>query len=443
MRTARRLAVAVVMPLAAFQVHGATVADWRADLDSITDDLRTTHPNPFTKIGPETFARALNKLKDDLPALSEEQRVARAMQLVALIGDGHTLLEPDRADFAWWYPFRIYEFGDGYFVTSAHRSAPGLAGAQVLEIAGRPVADVAADARRLMGADNDFDRLEKLFALSSASLMQGLGYAAGDRSLELRVRLSDGRVETRRVVPLRSSNPVFKTDDSTFEWRFLPELYGPPVGSFDDWTSAFRGLPPTAFRSVDLSRPPHLTFRRAFVTRPMPEQDAYYIQINFVGDGRDETLIDMFKRALAEIDRQKPRRLILDWRYNIGGDGSNVGPMIREFIRRGDDPPWRELYLLTGRRTFSAAIMALDAFSEHATFTVIGEPTGSPLNAFGDPDGTRYPRTGLYLNRSTVLHQLDEYDTRQWFGVDVPTPFDFVAYAAGRDPAVDPILAGE
>lgn len=129
-------------------------SEWRRGVDEIVGDIRAHHPDPFVRVGELTFLRKVEAFKVAIPSLTEEQRVAGAMRLVAAIGDGHTQLEPRSARFALWYPIRLYQFTDGFFVTGAHRSASDLAGAEILEIAGRPAAEVAAAARGLMGADN-------------------------------------------------------------------------------------------------------------------------------------------------------------------------------------------------------------------------------------------------------------------------------------------------
>ena len=75
---------------------------------------------------------------------------------------------------------------------------------------------------------------------------------------------------------------------------------------------------------------------------------------------------------------------------------------------REDHPPWKELYILTGGKTFSAAVMVLDQFIKHTSATLIGEPAGAALNSFGDPIKRKYSRTGLLLKVSTLRHQLGE-----------------------------------
>jgi Tetratricopeptide repeat len=438
----RNLIAAGIALLAVFPPasRAASVEDWRHDLDEMVLDVKGIHPDPFARVGRLQFLRAADVLRADLPRLTEEQRVVRAMRLIASIGDTHTQLEPGRPDFALWYPVRIYEFSDGYFVTAAHRSVADLAGAQLLEAAGRPIAGVVDDARSLMGADNVFAGKEYVFAFSNAALMKGLGHANAAGELKIKCRLADGRIVERTLVPHRSDDARYDKDDSTFEWHFQAEMGGPPFGGVDAWLSVYDGLPYAAFRTTSGERPLRLMNRRGFSYKYLPAQNAFYIQSNFIGSNLETE----FGEALREVDKVKPRRLIVDFRYNFGGDGSHVPGMAREFIKRADDPPWQELYILTGRRTLSAGIMAVVAVTKNTSHTSAGEPMSAPINSYGNARSLPFAKTGLRLELSTVKHQLgDPDDIAPFPPVDIPAPFSFADYASGRDPAVDPILRGE
>jgi len=147
---------------------------------------------------------------------------------------------------------------------------------------------------------------------------------------------------------------------------------------------------------------------------------------------------------MEEVDKLRPKNLIIDWRYNFGGDGSVVSKMADEFIRRKANPPWRSVYVLTGRKTFSAAIMALSALMNAVPVTIIGEPPGAPLNSYGDPTERQYPQIGMRLEGSTLRHDLGASDDlREFVPVDVPAMFSFRDYSSGADPALDPILRGD
>ena len=415
-------------------------ADWRTGLDRLAAELKSVHPRPFAKVGELTFQRELDSLKQRLPRLSEEQRVVEAMRLVASLGDGHTQVEPTGAEWRSWYPVRIVDFGDGYFVTSAHRSVADLAGAELLQIGGRPAAEAVEAARTLMGADNAFDRKIRMFALHNSRLMRGLGFADPSGALRIKARLRNGRVVDRMLISAPQTEQRFVSADNLFEWNFQAEVYGLGMGGDADWVAAFGPTPSSGFREPDPARPLFLAERSRYFRRSLPESGAYYIQINQVDD---TSLIDFMKESMAEVDRLRPKHLIVDLRNNFGGDASRAREIVHQFIQR-EAKTWGELYVLTSGKTFSAAINLLDELADNVEMTLIGEPPGAAFNAYGDPVVRLIPDAGLRLEVSSVIHQLsDSNDHRAFVPVDVPAPMPFSDYVRGKDPAVDPILAGE
>lgn len=417
-----------------------SVGSWRTALTRIAEDVRAVHPEPFAKVGNLVLARELKALEDRLPLLTEQQRVVGAMRVIALIGDGHTQLEPTGAEWRLWYPVRFVQFSDGYFVTSAHRSVGDLSGGEVLEIAGRPVAEVVEAARDLMGADNAFDRKQRMYAVHNAALMQGLGFADSSGELKIKVRLRNGKAVTRALKPAQQTDPRFVAGDTMYEWMFPSEVYGLGIGSDADWVSAFGLTPSDKFRQPDPSRPLFLTEQTRYFRRALPESSTYYMQVSQVDD---TTLIDFFRDSLAEVDKLRPKRLIIDLRNNFGGDASRARELVHQLVQR-EERPWGELYVLTGPKVYSAAVNLLDEIKDNVELTLVGEPAGAALNSYGDPVARLYPEAGLRLELSTVQHQLSESnDLRSFIPVDVPAPQSFADYVSGKDPAVDPILRGE
>ena len=167
--------------------------------------------------------------------------------------------------------------------------------------------------------------------------------------------------------------------------------------------------------------------------------------INIWQGTAQETIPAFFARAMREVDQQRPRRLILDLRLNVGGDGSSAWPVIREILARRENQPWRELYILTSGRTYSASINFLGPLLLKVPATLIGEPIGGGFNLYGDYSTFQLDRIGMELRVSALRHQTSAQsdDLRDIVPVDVPAAFSFADFAAGRDPAVDPILAGE
>jgi tetratricopeptide (TPR) repeat protein len=431
---------AAVQPaLPAIQQHGAE--QWDNALDDWIVHLKGVHPDAFAKTGRLAWLRAADAFRRDLPRLTEEQRMVRMMQLNGLIGDGHTFLEPDRPDFGMWYPVHIVQFPDGYFVTSAHQSVKDLAGAEVLEIAGRPIGEAAAAAKSLIGADNEFGARFNLGSLHNAALMRGLGFATPSFGLPVKFKLASGKIATVTLAPVVANDRRYSPGFSRNDWEDSSETLGPPIGSPAEWITAFNGEPATAFRVRDERHPVQLTLRRGLVTRDLPQQHAYYIQSNIVEDNFDESFRHLFRRAMSEIDAAKPKNIILDLRYNPGGDGSRVSELIPMFARHIG--PQQNLFVLTGAKTFSAAIDWLRDFNEFLHPSIVGEPAGASLNSFGDPHEYPLPVIGVTTRLSTVRHGSTPNDLSRYTPVDVPAPMTFADWKSGRDPAVDPILQGK
>lgn len=144
------------------------------------------------------------------------------------------------------------------------------------------------------------------------------------------------------------------------------------------------------------------------------------------------------------VDRFAPEKLILDLRYNGGGDGSMAIPFVNELIKREHsiNQPGR-LYVLVGRKTFSASVSFLGEVKDHTAAIFVGEPPRSPYNHFGDPTSIDLPNSGMQLDVSNRYWQFSTSDDESpTIPVRYPAPFSSDDYFAGKDPALDAILAG-
>jgi C-terminal processing protease CtpA/Prc len=100
------------------------------------------------------------------------------------------------------------------------------------------------------------------------------------------------------------------------------------------------------------------------------------------------------------------------------------------------------LYVLTGRRTWSAAQMLVTELMKYTTAIFVGEPTASHGNHFGDSYRIVMPNSGVTVRVSTLWHQyLDPRDKRLMIEPAIKAPLTFADYVAGRDPALLAIVA--
>ncbi len=411
---------------------------WTAALDEITTLLKTRHPDYAARIGRRGFAIAVDQLRRELPHLDDAHAVVRLMQLVASLHDGHTQLEPvtDPA-LASWYPVRFYAFQSGLYVTAIDRAHAEMVGHRVLRIGRLGAEEALWRAESVMGADNEWGHAENLFALSNGALMRGLDVVERADSLPLEVETADG--------PRRAVLAAVHTADAAFDGRFRGEMFPPFRGGNVDWVTAFGGRAPLDYRRHDPALPLHLRYRFYFWTEPLPAAHALYAQINFMQEDDSLRFADYTDSLFARLDRAPVQRLVLDLRYNSGGNGALVPRFVANFVRRDATRPWGRLYILAGRKTFSAAILLVGALLDAVPDAVVaGEPAGAGLNHFGDPMSFDLSAAPLRLDVSTIWHQgAGSDDVRPYVPVTLPVVIDAADYFAGRDPVLDLVLGDD
>lgn len=94
------------------------VVGWRADLELLLTESRRLHPSPSRPAHGPRFERMVRQLSDRVPDLSDERMVIEIQRVMALLGDGHSLvyLTPTAKIPLSRLPIDLYWFADGGFV---------------------------------------------------------------------------------------------------------------------------------------------------------------------------------------------------------------------------------------------------------------------------------------------------------------------------------------
>jgi hypothetical protein len=142
------------------------------------------------------------------------------------------------------------------------------------------------------------------------------------------------------------------------------------------------------------------------------------------------------------LDHHSPERLVIDMRQNGGG---NLG-LVREHLipgirRRPSLNVQGRLFVLIGRKTFSAAMANAADFRRQTNALLVGEPTGARPNGYQELYQFTLPNSKLQVSCSIRYYQFQDEDTPavmpdQWIEPD------WIAYRSGRDPVVERILQG-
>ena len=399
---------------------------WRADLAALAEFVRTGHGEFDWRTPAARFDAAVTALHDSIPTLPAHRIVVGFARLHAMIGDGHTSLPlwfAQGVDFH-ILPYRLGVYEEGVFVEAADRSLERIVGARVTAIGGVPIAQAIARVAPLVSRDNDnFIAVVAPHLLNRIEVLHAVGLARALDDAELTVEI-EGR-EVRQTV-----RPLAERRAQAYGVPFLAQYT-------HDWVDARDGVAD----SVPLHQ---RDFDQVYGWRYLPEQDLLYIKLDQV-QNRDDgpSAFAVFREALAFAREHTPARTVIDVRNNTGGEGGILPPIMREIVRTHEvDEPGR-LFVVIGKRTFSAAQWMTAWLEAFTTATIVGEPSSARYNGYAGHVSATLPHSGIGVNASPDYYQMSWIpdDERQQATPRLAAVPTFADYRAGRDAALEAIVA--
>jgi tetratricopeptide (TPR) repeat protein len=378
------------------------------DLWFLDRELRRIHFAPYAVTPKDALDRELASIKAAIPAMSNDEFYIRARKYVAMVGDGHTALRANQ-----WtevearaLPVRFVKFTDGVFVTGATEEHKGLLEMRLQSIAGVTVDDLWKLCAPLVSKDNTYDDVAQVPALFAfASVLKGLKLAQRD-SVACSLIDRQGRV-TRIDLPFVTS----------------PALLQPYQ------TGAMR---PAYLKS------PNLPYWYEY----LEAEKTVYLQYNAVRQNPDEAMEAFMARIFTEVGARPIEKFVVDVRFNGGGNSFMNSAIQRPIMRNENINKRGTLFIITGRNTFSAAQNFTTDFMRESEAIFVGEPTGSRPNFVGETNPVVLPYTKMRMTVSDLYWQRSwPMDHRQWIPPDLPTEMSSAHFFAGRDPAMEAILA--
>jgi len=403
--------------------HPDRAAAWAHDLRFLVGEVRRKSHHTIRPVTTAEFEASASALAVRAAALSDHQMLVELMKLVATLGDGHAMVEPPDGDWSFTptLPVMLYLFEEGLFVIAAAPEHRDLVGAQVIAIERRPLADVAATIRPTISRDNEQGvRAALPYRLREVAVLQALGIAASPDRVTLSLAPgpdtavrhveieADDTWPTGRLKGVRPCPPA---------WEYLPRRSGRPLARYLRWAA------------------------NTFWFEDLPERQAVYFQLNSVQDAPNESLAALTERLCDVVAQEHVRRLIIDLRWNGGGNTFRVMPLLHRLLGLGKLGRPGGLFVLVGRRTFSAAQNFASLLDRHAQPIFVGEPTGSSPNFVGESVPFTLPYSGARVMVSDLFWQNGwPMDYRTWIPPHLYVPPTFAALRDNLDPALDAIL---
>ena len=118
------------------------VARWNEDIDFLVKELPAKHKNAFFRYDKDEWLARAEEIRAKIPTLRDEHLVVELRALVALLGDGHTMLgvtrgaavPPQRA-----YPFAAIWLSDGVFCPVLPKEHESLIGQKLVRLGELPI----------------------------------------------------------------------------------------------------------------------------------------------------------------------------------------------------------------------------------------------------------------------------------------------------------------
>lgn len=400
-----------------------TTEAWAEDLEAMVRTLAERHPHVLHETTEEMFFAEAHALRARLRFLEPHQIVVELAALANRVGDGHTgiPLLSSTLDFH-YYPLRLVLHADGLWVHGATREFEELLGARVLGLGGFPVDEAIVRVRPVLMGDNAWSRRALLGpTLVIGEVLHALGLGESPTSVAVTLVDSEGRVRTVRLDSQRDD----AIRDFVLGYNFVGLEADP-----DRFVTVESRLPtPPVWRSRD----------DAYWFRILESHQTLFVQINQMDDRGEETLAELFARALQAGHSAGAERLVIDLRRNDGGSHIH-NPLVHAILRDREFNESGSLFVLIGPGTFSAAQTFASALEEHTEAIFVGEPTGGRPNHYGEGGAFFLPNSGLRVRHSRKFFQnAGPSDSRDALAPHLFAPILGGDALGGRDPALEAI----
>jgi hypothetical protein len=405
------------------------VVRWSRDLDAIRDRV-LAFDRSFDAAGKAAAKRAIEQLRRELPRLSDDAIVVRIARIAALANNAHTRLYilRNRTELR-RMPIRAWWFGKELRVV---RTAPEYArylGCRIDRVGGQTARAAKAKVDGLFAGSPTWRTYMSAYSLTSSDVLHGAGIVP--TADQVRYQFSGCKASgTAEIAPL----PLAKSAKPLESWWDLAPQYAGPQ---DDWKQQLAGSAPPLY----LSHPD-----KNYWFDDQSTDGMLFVQYNRAADAPDEKLSAFASRVAAAITAKRPRVIIVDVRFNTGGNGSITPKLVDAVKSAPADVP---VYIVTGRATFSAGIVAAAVLREARPVRIVGEPVGDGLDFWAEGGNIILPYSGLYVHFANGAHSLSPKPcpTRDYcddmnvasLAPDIAAPPTWASYVARRDPALDAI----
>jgi len=384
--------------------------------------------------------RSISALERSNVVLPRPQFRIALMELVALADNGHTHLGYNPGAEPMELPVRIKTFSDGIYIMRASHANSDLLGGRVVAIDGHPIGAVMGLLERLHGGTTAWRELYAEMYLCWQDALVGVGVSPNMRGSNWTVATRSGAIVTRALTPYAPK------PDEPFGFPIRWYSSEPVMGMTKSW-DVYEPQHGLAFSLRDFESP----FRRF----RLENLCSLYVQFKSNTDEGENHIADFIAATERDMRANPPCNLILDLRFNTGGDYTNTWSFAHKLP--GMVAGGGRIVMLTSASTFSAGLTTVAFVKEAAAdrVVILGEPVGDRMAFFSEGFRGCLPNFPLCLSYRTgkhdYAHSCSDLDICYWLNYIFPVRVkmlkpdetittSFADWNAGRDPVLERAL---
>ena len=395
-------------------------AQWQEDLKFFQNTIHEDYPFLFVKTSLEAFDREVETLYEEIPNLQEHEIIVGISRLVASFKYGHTHLSfwQKPVEFA-QFPFNLYAFSDGIYMEGTHKNYPEAVGAKVLAVAGTPITEALKAIEPTVPAENT--QYFKAYGINNLRYPEILHAQHLTESLQNTVTLK-----------LEKNGEVFnQTFTALPKGESIPTQRG-FVTPDENWLSSRnQDHTPLYLQQLD----------KVYIDEYLAEEQVVYVRHSRIQDEAQENTKDFYTRIFKEIEASDAQKLIIDLRLNGGGNNYLNKDLIKAIIQSKKINQIGKLFVIIGKRTFSACQNLVNEIDNYTNVIFVGEPTAENINFWGDNRPVTLPTSAITIDLSYLWWQdKPALENAAWIAPSLPVTMDFEEYRTNQDPVLEAAL---
>ncbi|MBT8287888.1 MAG: tetratricopeptide repeat protein [Flavobacteriaceae bacterium] len=395
--------------------------EWQEDLKFLQQTVHKDYSFLFKKTTKADFDTAVEKLYKEIPKLEQHEIIIGMAKLVSSFKYGHTVLGFRYSPYPFHQlPLNLYWFNDGLFVQGAHKDQADVLGAKVTGIGKMTTEEALKAIYPVIPSENDqFFKAYGPLYITVAEVLHAQGVI--------------DKLSTEVELSFEKDGKSFKKVISTLpKGERVPTQYS-LVQTDDNWLEARnQDVTPNYLKNLD----------KIYYFEYLPESKTVYVRQSQIQDDPSEDIPTFYAKVFDFIENNDVEKMVIDVRLNGGGNNYKNKPVVTGIIETEKINEVGKLFVIIGRRTFSACQNLINELDNYTNAVFIGEPSSENINFYGDNRRVDLPNSKIPAYLSFAWWQ----DKPQWEGAEWTAPhlavdMSYEEYQTNKDPVLEVALS--